>query len=144
MDTRRLAKFIVVHFLVGCASDIALNDLTNYYDIPILKSLKPYFYKESIVKSSLAAGLTISMALFLNMLVSYLTLGIIKPRNLTELTYFSMIGFCLAYLIDIAIDRFKIFGDRLDTYYKEVGAGFWGAMAYLFSLIVSYFIEKLI
>jgi hypothetical protein len=36
----------------------------------------------------------------------------------------------------------KIFGNKLDRYYKELGAGFWGATAFVFSIVISYNIQK--
>jgi hypothetical protein len=49
----------------------------------------------------------------------------------------------LGYSIDIIIDKLKIFGNDLDLYYKTAGAGLWGALAFVFSIIISYIIQKI-
>ena len=55
---------------------------------------------------------------------------------------FILISFPLGYVIDIIIDKFKIFGNDLDLYYKIAGAGLWGALAFVFSIIISYIIQN--
>jgi hypothetical protein len=125
-------------------SDIALNDLSNYFNIGILKSLQPYFENQSILISATAAGITIVVALLINMIISYFLLGFIIPNTLTRLLYFSISAFIVGYIIDVFICKMKIFGNRLDAYYEQVGAGIWGATAFVFSIIISYIIQNYI
>jgi len=125
-------------------SDIALNDLSTHFGIDILKSLQPYFENQSILISAAAAGITIVVALLINMIISYFLLGFIIPNTLTRLLYFSISAFIVGYIIDVFICKMKIFGNRLDAYYEQVGAGIWGATAFVFSIIISYFIQNYI
>jgi hypothetical protein len=39
---------------------------------------------------------------------------------------------------------FKEIYNDLDLYYKVAGAGLWGALAFVFSIIISYIIQKII
>jgi hypothetical protein len=121
-------------------SDIVLNDLSTYYGF--IKSLQPYFYKQSILSCAAAAGITVIIVLILTMLVSYSLFGFIIPKKIYELFQFSILAFCLGYIADIFIEKQKIFGSRLEAYYKSVGAGIWGAIAFVFSILISYFIQK--
>ena len=132
--------FIIINFLVSFMSDIILNDLSTNYGI--VSSLKPYFYKQPIIKTACVAGITIVLALILTMAASNLLLGFSVPSNYRNLLYFSLLAFALGFIIDILIYKMNIFGNRLTLYYKEEGAGFWGATAFIFSIIISYFIQK--
>ena len=40
-------------------------------------------------------------------------------------------------------NKFKIFGNSLDLYYKVAGAGLCGALAFVFSIIISYYIQNI-
>ena len=134
--------FFLINFCVAFVSDVALNDLSTHYGF--LPSLKPYYKNESILKMGLYAAIPISVALIITMFLYFAIFRALLPNNYTQLFYFCIIAFVIGYILDVAIDKLKIFGSSLDQYYKEYGAGFWGAMAYLFSIIVSYFIEKII
>ena len=53
--------------------------------------------------------------------------------------------------VDIAVDTELIavnaqidFGNELDLYYKVAGAGLWGALAFVFSIIISYIIQHIL
>lgn len=132
--------FSFLNFAVSFASDIVLNDLSTNFKI--VKSLQSYFNKQSILKSALDAGITVLFALIINMFFSYYLFGFIIPNNFTNLIYFCILAFVIGYIIDILIYKLHIFGNRLDDYYKELGAGFWGALAFVFSIVISYFIQK--
>ena len=139
--------FIIIVFIVSAISDILLNllsknQLTKEYNLRIILSLKPYFKNKSMIESAVYAGITIIVALLINMLISKSILGFYIPRNNSELIKFICIAFPLGYIIDIMIDKFKIFGSSLDLYYKVAGAGLWGALAFVFSIIISYLIQK--
>ena len=140
--------FIILVFIVSLLSDIVLNllsrnSLTKDYNLRIILSLKPYFKNKSIIQSAVYAGITIVVALLINILISKFLLNFYIPHNNTELIKFIGIAFPLGYIIDIIIDRFKIFGNDLDLYYKVAGAGLWGALAFVFSIIISYLLASL-
>jgi hypothetical protein len=123
-------------------SDIILNDLSTNFNI--VNSLQPYFYKQSIIKCAFDAGFTVLFALVINMIFSYFLFGFIIPNNFTNLIYFCVLAFFIGYIMDILIYKLKVFGDRLNVYYKKLGAGFWGALAFVFSIVISFFIQKYI
>ena len=138
--------FIIINFIVSALSDVSLNllsrnQLTKDYNLKIILSLKPYFKNKSIIECAVYAGITIVVALLINMLISKKMLGFYIPHNINELIKFIGIAFPLGYAIDIMIDKFKIFGSSLDLYYKAAGAGLWGALAFVFSIIISYLIK---
>ena len=64
--------FIIIVFIVSSLSDILLNLLSKNqiiekYNIKIILSLKPYFKNKTMIQSAIYAGLTIIVALFINM-----------------------------------------------------------------------------
>ena len=134
----KIILFILLNFFLAFISDLVLNYISTNYGI--VKSLKPYFQKNSVIGAATAAGITIVVALLINMLFSYLIFGFAIPKDNKELLYFSILAFVLGYIIDVCIYKMKIFGTSLDPFYKEVGAGFWGATAFLFTIIISFFI----
>jgi len=134
--------FIFLNFVVSFMSDIILNDLSTNFNI--IKPLQSYFYKQSIIKTAFDAGATVLFALVINMFFSYVLFGFIIPNNFTNLIYFSILAFFIGYILDILIYKFKIFGVRLNVYYKKLGAGLWGSLAFVFSIVISYFIQKYI
>jgi len=144
----KVMMFIIIVFIVSALSDIILNllsknKLTKEYNLKIILSLKPYFKNKSMIESAVYAGITIIVALLINMLISKNILGFYVPNNNSELIKFICIAFPLVYLIDILIDKLKIFGNTLDLYYKAAGAGLWGALAFVFSIIISYLLANL-
>ena len=132
--------FILINFFVSFFSDIVLNDLSKYKS---LHSLESYFNNQSIIKCAFVAGLTVVIALLINMGCSYFLFSFMVPNNLIQLTCFCILAFFIGYLIDIIIYKFKII-DGLTNYYKDFGAGLWGAIAFVFSIVISYFIQKYI
>ena len=140
--------FIIINFIVSALSDVSLNllsrnQLTKDYNLKIILSLKPYFKNKSIIECAVYAGITIVVALLINMLISKKMLGFYIPHNINELIKFIGIAFPLGYAIDIIIDKLKIFRNDLDLYYKVAGAGLWGALAFVFSIIISYLLTTL-
>ena len=139
--------FIIVNFIVSALSDVSLNllsrnSLTKDYNLKIILSLRPYFKNKSMIKCAVYAGVTIVIALLINMLITKNVLGFFIPHNINELIKFIGIAFPLGYAIDIIIDKLKIFGNDLDLYYKTAGAGLWGALAFVFSIIISYLLTS--
>lgn len=136
----KIITFLFINFCVAFISDIVLNDLSHFN---ILKSLKSYFNNQSIIKCACNAGLTILCALLINMVFSYFLFGFIVPNNFKQLFYFCGLAFGIGYLMDVFIYKLNIF-DGLTNYYKTFGVGLWGAIAFEFSIIISYFIQKYI
>ena len=134
--------FIFLNFFLAFASDLMLNCLSANYGI--VGSLKPYFEKNSVIGAATSAGLTILVALFLNMLLSYMIFGFVIPRNNKELLYFCILAFIIGYLLDFCIYKFKIFGNSLELFYKTAGVGLWGALSFLFTIIISFYVLKII
>ena len=139
---KSIIVFMFFNFAVSFMSDIILNDLSTNFNI--VNSLQPYFYKQSIIKCAFDAGFTVLFALVINMIFSYFLFGFIIPNNFTNLIYFCVLAFFIGYIMDILIYKLKVFGDRLNVYYKKLGAGFWGALAFVFSIVISFFIQKYI
>ena len=138
--------FIIINFIISAFSDIILNFLSKsstakYNNLKIIMSLKPYFKNKSIIQSAIYAGITIVIALLIVMLISKSIFNFYVPKNNNDLLKFIAIAFPLGYIADIFIDKFKIFGNELDLYYKVAGAGLWGALAFVFSIIISYLIS---
>ena len=131
--------FLFINFSVAFVSDIVLNDLSIHFNL--LKSLQPYFHNQSILKCAFDAGLTVVIALLITMLFSYYLFGFDVPNKSKQLIYFCILAFVLGYIIDIVIYKFKLF-NGLDNYYKIYGAGLWGGIAFVFSILISYFLQK--
>ena len=143
----KLHTFIFVNFIVSIVSDIALNDIANPpqpfpFKSKIIDSLVPYFKNKSIIVSGIYAGITICLTLVGVCVLSKLLFNFYVPNSLHDLLKFCILAFPIGYVVDIAIDKLKIFGKSLDPYYKIAGAGFWGATAFIFSIIISYGLQK--
>ena len=78
--------FIIIVFIVSALSDILLNllsrnSLTKEYNLKIILSLKPYFKNKTIIKSAVYAGITIVVALLINMFISKTIFDFYLPVN---------------------------------------------------------------
>jgi len=140
----KLILFIFLNFCVAFISDVILRFLSTQNINPIITSLKPYFKNKSIMYAGFLAGLTIVSALLISLSVSYLCFGFLIPSSYNEMIYFLLISFILGYIIDYLIYKWQLFGKSLNQYYQLAGAGFWGALAFLFSVIISYILLYLI
>ena len=141
--------FVIINFFIAFFSDLILNFLSSntgskIYTSAIIKSLQPYFKNRSILKAAIDAGITVVVVLLICMVTSFYLLGFSVPNNIYELMLFCILSFVFGYIADIEIERWKIFGNDLDEYYKVAGAGFWGAMALVFSIMISYITQKII
>ena len=135
-----ISLFLIINFCVGFFSDIVLNFLSRQKTmLSGIKALKPYFIKHSVFIAALYAGITVVVTLAFMLLVMF-TLQI-------EYSNFNLISFSFVagFIADILIEKLKIFGKDLDEYYKKVGAGLWGGLAIMFSVINTvvalYFIQ---
>jgi len=139
MKQLKIFTFLLINFMVSLFSDVVLRDLSINFNI--ISSLKPFFLKKYIIESGVYSGLIIVIALLITMAFSKILFGFILPENNYDLLKFCVLSFLNGYIIDIYIYKMNIFSD-LNLFYKEVGAGFWGSMAFLFSIIISYSIQK--
>lgn len=132
--------FIFINFIVSFLSDIILNDLSrsSYINSPIIKSLQPYFQKKLIIEAGFYAGLTVVLTLIPILILHKYLLPIF---DIPELLLFTLLGFIIGYLVDILIEKIDIFGPSLHQYYKLAGSGFYGGLAIVFSIIVSYILQ---
>lgn len=140
--------FVAINFFVAFFSDLILNFLSSnygsrFYKSDIIKSLQPYFKNRSILKAASDAGVTVGVVLIICMVFSFYLLGYAVPNNTFELLQFIVISFIFGYISDVLIEQWQIFGTDLDEYYKVAGAGFWGALALVFSVIISYLKQKI-
>lgn len=141
--------FIFLNFIVSFFADIVLNDLATlpqpfYFESTIVKSLRPYFQSKSIIIAGLYAALTVVITLLLTSFISLIFLGFANPNTLQSLILFTGLAFVIGYFIDILIERLHIFGSSLDEYYKVAGSGFWGGVAFIVSIIISYYLQAFI
>lgn len=137
-------SYFFINFLVGFLSDIILNFLAHQFPKTDLGTLLPYFKNKSVLRAGLYAGLTVIIVVIIISLISKLILGFYVPNNLINLFKYCIITFIVSYIGDIVIEKLHIFGNSLNLYYKTVGSGLWGALAILFSVILSYFIIHLL
>ena len=138
-----VVRFIFLNFILSFISDIGLNILSRQSFSPIIiKSLKYYFVNQNPILTAIAAGLTVVIALLVTMVIANLIFGFYYPTSLLQLFYFLVIASPVGYLFDVIIYKFKIFGNLLDPYYKAAGAGFWGMVAFVFSICISYFVTN--
>jgi len=136
--------FFAINFIVSFFSDIVLNILSRQsYSPNIIKSLKPYFEKKNFIITGIYAGLTVLFALIVNSIVSHYLLEFDYPNTNNQLFKYIMIAIPIGYFFDVAIYKYKIFGNLLDSYYKLAGAGLWGMIAYIFSILISFYIMKI-
>ena len=141
----------LLYFFIGFVSDIVLNYLSRQSYAPAsIKALKVYFFRPGIKNALLRdtvsaayAGLTIVAALLITMGFAQLIFKFSHPRSLPQLYRFLLLAFPIGYLMDILIYKKELFGPTLNPFYKIAGAGFWGAMAYIFAILVGYFVLHL-
>lgn len=154
MLTKLQLLFIITLFCVSFVSDLVLNDLVrkplaNYHSSVIIKSLEGYFKEKSILVAGVYAGVTVVLAYVMLMLIWHTLGGRTLPArevvysNLTTASvagfgYELITAFILGYAIDILIHKMGIFGTSLDNYYAVAGSGFWGALAFVFAIIITY------
>lgn len=140
-----LGTFLFINFIVAIFSDIFLNDISTLYPkTHILGSLKPYFKNKLILEAGLYAGITIIIAVLLVSMFMLLIFGkkYMVPINNYALILYCIIAYILGYIIDVIIEKMNIFGDSLTNFYKITGSGHSGAIALIFSIVISYLLQK--
>lgn len=136
-----LYTFVFLNFIVGFVSDIVLNDLSCMSSIKsdIIKSLCGYFKNKKIIEAAVLAGITVVIVLIPTIIMF---IYIKKTKLLiNELALLNILGFIFGYIFDILIEKLDIFGETLRPYYKVAGSGFYGGLALMFSINLSYIIQ---
>ena len=142
---------LLIYFFIGFVSDIVLNYLSRQAFAPAsIKALKVYFLRKTIknaftrdIVSAINAGLTIVVTLWVAMGLSHVIFNFSHPRTLTQLFRFLVLAFLVGYVADILIYKTELFGPTLNPFYKIAGAGLWGALAFIFAILVYYGINTL-
>ena len=142
-NLRIAVLFIIINFCVSYVSDNVLNDLSKYTPYKALTSLAPYFKNKSIVVAGIYAGLTVVFATILLMLFNRLFLNTYFPESRSQFIITIFVAYVIGYALDVFIYKMNIF-DNLQLFYKTVGAGNGGALSFLFSLIISFIVLKLV
>ena len=142
-NLRIAVLFIIINFFVSYVSDNVLNDLSKYTPYKAFTSLAPYFKNKSIVVAGIYAGLTVVFATILLMLFNRLFLNTYFPESRSQFIITIFVAYVIGYALDVFIYKMNIF-DNLQLFYKTVGAGNGGALSFLFSLIISFIVLKLV
>jgi len=143
---------LLLYFFIGFISDFILNYLSGKSYAPAsIKALNIYFKRPGIkntfvrdMVSAINAGLTIVVAILVTMFLSHWIFKFYHPMSLSELARFLLVAFPVGYVMDILIYKTELFGPSLNPFYKIAGAGFWGAAAFIFSILTGYVILKYI
>jgi hypothetical protein len=157
-----LVFILLLYFFIGFFSDLVLNYLSRQTYAPAtVKALEIYFERKEIksaswraIISGVNAGLTIVGVLLIVMglykmtstststSVSSTSASSWHPTTPKQLLYFLLLAFPLGWIADVIIYKTQLFGPSLNPYYKIAGAGLWGALAFIFSIVVAYFLVK--
>jgi len=141
---------LLIYFLIGFISDIVLNILSRQSFSPAsIKALKVYFLRPSIKNafvrdfvSAANAGLTIVAAIIPTMFLSWKVFKFYNPHSLPQLFRFILLAFPVGYALDVFIYKTMLFGPTLNPFYKIAGAGFSGAAAFIFAILVYYVLTE--
>ena len=137
--------FILLNFIISAISDMGLNILSRLSVSPsAIRALKPYFQSQSVLVSAGYAGITVVTVLIITMLVSKIVFNFLYPKTVKELALFLLLAAPIGYIADAIIYYFQLFGTSLNDYYKKAGVGFWGSAAFVFSIIFSFLISKIL
>ena len=105
-----------------------------------LNTLRPYFKHHSMFVAALYGYVLIVVVIICNLF--YIRYKKYLPETRTEYLVFFTVTFVIGFIADIVIHRLNIF-PKLKLYYRVVGSGLWGALAILFSVSLSIFIQKI-
>ena len=136
--------FIFLNFIVSLFSDIILNDLARSNNFKSISTLNEYFKDKYILEAGIYAGLTVVICLLVLFIISKLIFNFYVPDNNSKLLKYIILAYPLGYIFDYLIYKYKIFGNSLDIFYEEVGVGHWGAIAFIFSIVISFLLQKYI
>lgn len=136
--------FLLFNAIIAFFSDIFLNILANsdikyfknsgFYNS--LKTLKPYFKNKSPFLAAFYALLTVIIIVGIIMKLFQIFYNKYLPESKKEIFIYLVLSFIVGYIGDILIYEWNIF-PKLQTYYRVVGKGLWGAIAIVFSVSVA-------
>ncbi len=136
--------FLLFNAKIAFLSDIILNILATrnigflekYSFMKSLKTLKPYFVNKSLFLAAFYALLTVIIIVGIIMKLFQIFYDKYLPENKKEIFIYLVLSFIVGYVGDILIYKLNIF-PLLKSYYKVVGKGLWGAIAIVFSVVIS-------
>ena len=136
--------FLLFNAIIAFFSDILLNILATknikflekYSFIDSLKTLKPYFANKSPFLAAFYALLTVIIIVGIIMKLFQIFYNKYLPESQKEIFIYLVLSFIVGYIGDILIYEWNIF-PKLQTYYRVVGKGLWGAIAIVFSVSVA-------
>tara|TARA_B100000035_G_scaffold297907_1_gene291145 strand:- start:657 stop:1121 length:465 start_codon:yes stop_codon:yes gene_type:complete len=128
--------FLIFNALVGFFSDIILNIIAKYDIYKPISTLRPYFQNKTTFQAAFYALLTVVIIVGIIMKIFQLFYNKYLPETKQEYIIYFILTFIVGFIGDIVIFKLNIF-PRLQKYYRVVGKGLWGALAILFSVIVS-------
>ena len=136
--------FLLLNAKIAFFSDIFLNILANsdikyfknsgFYNS--LKTLKPYFKNKSPFLAAFYALLTVIIIVGIIMKLFQIFYNKYLPESNKEIFIYLVLSFIVGYIGDILIYEWNIF-PKLQTYYRVVGKGLWGALAIVFSVCIA-------
>ena len=134
-------KFLTILFIVTFICDLILNFLSRQSFVPrSIKALKSYFdYYNNITLTGVYASITVIVCYLITALITVFLFKFYVPTNINQLYMFLLIAAPVGYISDIIIYKAKIFGTQLDTFYKIIGAGLSGAIAFIFAIVITFF-----
>jgi H+/Cl- antiporter ClcA len=128
--------FLVFNALVGFFSDIVLNIIAKHDIYKPITTLRPYFENKTMFQAAFYALLTVVIIVGIIMKIFQLFYNKYLPETKKEYVIYFILTFVVGYIGDIVIYKLNIF-PKLKEYYKVVGKGLWGALAILFSVVLS-------
>ena len=131
--------FLLFNAIIGFFSDVFLNFIATKDIYKPISSLKPYFQNKSVFKAGIYASLTVLIIVAIIMKSFHYLYDKYLPDDShmqNEIVVYLLITFIIGYISDIIIYKINIF-PKLKLYYQSVGMGLWGALAILFSVIIS-------
>ena len=138
----KLSGFLLLTFVVAFICDVILNDLSRR--TKVLASIKPFYESGAITKLAIYSGIIISGATILLMLLFFMLFKKYLPTNMFEILIFFLMAYIWGYILDVIIDKTELLGKSIKPFYKEFGSGNSGAIAFMFMLVVSLFIFKVV
>ena len=143
MYSNRL-RFAVILFIVSMMSDVVLDYASTLHGAnKALKALIPYYTKYGSILAPILAGVTVLTVYIINVVIFDIYVGIFPHSSIKPFVFLSL-AVILGILADFTIDTFHIFGDSLKQWYRLPFSYGWGFVAYLFALLISYIIDKII
>jgi H+/Cl- antiporter ClcA len=128
--------FLIFNALVGFFSDIVLNIIAKHDIYKPITTLRPYFEDKTMFQAAFYALLTVIIIVGIIMKIFQLFYNKYLPETKKEYVIYFILTFIVGYIGDIVIYKLNIF-PKLKEYYKVVGKGLWGALAILFSVVLS-------